>query len=109
MDSTQYTNTQGRLVVADDDLSTRQTMEDLLTQEGYEVRCAPNGQTALRFSQEDPPDLILLHIRLPDVDGCEVCRRLKVDPTTQGIPVIFIRDRDEAGGKSKDLAAEGLD
>ena len=109
MDSTQYTNTQGRLVVADDDLSTRQTMEDLLTQEGYEVRCAPNGQTALRFSQEDPPDLILLHIRLPDVDGCEVCRRLKVDPTTQGIPVIFIRDRDEAEGKIKDLAAEGLD
>lgn len=84
-------------------------MEALLTQEGYEVRCALNGQTAVKFSQEDPPDLILLHIRLPDVDGCEVCRRLKEDPRTQGLPVIFIRDRDEAGGKSKDLAAEGLD
>ena len=67
----------GKLLVVDDDLEARQTMEAFLSQEGYEVRCAPNGRTALMFSREDPPELILLDIRLPDVDGFEVCRRLK--------------------------------
>jgi DNA-binding response OmpR family regulator len=61
------------------------------------------------FSQEDPPELILLDIRLPDVDGCEVCRRLKEDHRTQGISVIFIRDHDEVADKIRGLAAGGLD
>jgi CheY-like chemotaxis protein len=87
MDNTQPGSANGNLLIVDDDLSARQTMEDLLAQEGYEVRCAPNGQTALMFSQEDPPELILLDIRLPDVDGFEVCRRLKEAHRTQDISV----------------------
>ena len=71
----------GNLLIVEDDLSARQTMEAFLTREGYEVRCAPNGQTALMFAQEDPPELVLLDIRLPDMDGFEVCRRLK-----EGLP-----------------------
>ena len=77
MDSTEPKKVKGNLLVVDDDLSARQTMEAFLTREGYEVRCAPNGQTALMFAQEDPPELILLDIRLPDLDGFHACRRLK--------------------------------
>ena len=50
----------GSLLVVDDDLAARQTLDALLTGEGYEVRCAPNGLMALMFAREDPPELILL-------------------------------------------------
>jgi len=66
----------GNLLVVDDDLTARQTMEALLTREGYKVRCAPDGETALMFANEDPPELILLDIRMPDMDGFQVCRGL---------------------------------
>lgn len=109
MDNTQPGSANGNLLIVDDDLSARQTMEAFLAQEGYEVRCAPNGQTALMFSQEDPPELILLDIRLPDVDGFEVCRRLKEAHRTQDISVIFISGLDEVVDKIKGFAAGGVD
>jgi DNA-binding NtrC family response regulator len=93
----------------DDDLPARQTLDALLTGEGYEVRCAPNGQTALMFAEEDPPELILLDIRLPDMDGFEVCRHLKEDPRTGNIPVIFISGLDEVVDKVKGFAVGGVD
>ena len=99
----------GNLLVVDDDLTVRQTMEAFLTREGYEVRCAPNGETALMFAQEDPPELILLDIRLPDLDGFQVCRRLKEGQKTGRIPVIFISGLDEAVDKIKGFAAGGVD
>ena len=69
----------------------------------------PNGQTALMFASEDPPELILLDIRLPDMDGFQVCRRLKEDQKTGGIPVIFISALDEVVDKVKGFAAGGVD
>ena len=99
----------GKLLVVDDDQQARQTMEAFLTREGYEVRCAHNGQTALMFSREDPPELILLDIRLPDEDGFEVCRRLKEDHRTGDVPVIFISGLDEVMDKVKAFAAGGVD
>ena len=76
MDSDHPMRVQGNILVVDDDLSTRQTLAALMEREGHEVRCAPSGQTARMFAQEDPPDLILLDIRLLDVDGLQVCRHL---------------------------------
>ncbi|HSB06157.1 MAG TPA: sigma 54-interacting transcriptional regulator [Thermodesulfobacteriota bacterium] len=109
MDNVQAKKVRGNLLIVDDDLSARQTIEAFLDQEGYEVRCAPNGQTALMFSQEDPPELILLDIRLPDMDGFEVCRRLKKDHRTRNIPVIFVSGLDEVADKVKGFAAGGVD
>jgi formate hydrogenlyase transcriptional activator len=109
MDNTQNRAVKGSLLVVDDDLSARQTMETFLTHEGYEVRCAPNGQTALMFAREDPPELILLDIRLPDLDGFRVCRRLKEDQATRDIPVIFISALDEIVDKVKGFGAGGVD
>ena len=64
---------------------------------------------ALTFAAEEPPELILLDIRLPDMDGFEVCRRLKEDHRTHNIPVIFISGLDEVVDKVKGFAAGGAD
>ena len=108
MDSTEPKKVKGNLLVVDDDLSARQTLEAFLTREGYEVRCAPNGEMALMFAQEDPPELILLDIRLPDMDGFELCRRLKEDKR-ENVPVIFISALQEVVDKVKGFAAGGVD
>ena len=108
MDNTESEKVKGNLLIVEDDLSARQTLEAFLTREGYEVRCAPNGQTALMFAREDPPELILLDIRLPDMDGFQVCRRLKED-RTDNIPVIFISGLDEVVDKVRGFAAGGVD
>ena len=99
----------GNLLVVDDDLNVRQTMEAFLSRQGYEVRCAPNGETALMFAHEDPPELILLDIRLPDLDGFQVCRRLKEGQQTNSIPVIFISALNEVADIVRGFAAGGLD
>jgi formate hydrogenlyase transcriptional activator len=109
MDNARAEKAEGNLLVVDDDLLFRQTLEALLTGEGYEVRCAPSGGMALMFAGEDPPDLILLDIRLPDMDGFEVCRRLREDPRTGRIPVIFISGLDDVVDKVRGFAAGGVD
>ena len=109
MDSIYPKRVKGELLIAEDDLSALETLENLLSREGYEVRGAQNGQTALLFAKEDPPELILLDIRLPDIEGFQVCRRLKEDPQTASIPVIFISGLDEVEDKVKGLAVGGVD
>jgi formate hydrogenlyase transcriptional activator len=99
----------GNLLVVDDDLSALRTMETLLGREGYDVRCAPSGQMALTFAHEDPPELILLDIRLPDMDGFQVCRSLRGNQKTHSIPVIFISALDERADKLKGFGAGGVD
>jgi formate hydrogenlyase transcriptional activator len=109
MDKGQPKKAGGNLLVVDDDLHFRQILEALLIGEGYEVRCAPSGDIALMFAREDPPDLILLDVRLPDTDGFAVCRRLREDPRAGHIPVIFISGLDEVVDKVKGFAAGGVD
>ena len=109
MDSGNAARQKGSLLVVDDDLLARQTMEALLTREGYEVRLAPNGETGLMVAGEDPPELILLDIRLPDTDGFRVCELLKGDQKTRDIPVILISGLDDVLDKVKGFAAGGVD
>ncbi len=109
MDKPAMGGAKGDLLLVEDDASALQTMEALLTAEGYDVRGALNGQMALMFAREDSPDLILLDIRLPDTDGFQVCRRLKEDHKTAGIPVIFISGLEEVVDKVKGFAAGGVD
>jgi DNA-binding NtrC family response regulator len=109
MDKVRPGKGKGNLLVVDDDLNIRQTLEAFLKGEGYDVRCAPSGGMALMFAEKDPPDLILLDIRLPDLDGFEVCRRLKEGQKTSPVPVIFISALEEVADKVKGLAAGGVD
>ena len=76
------------ILIVDDTTLNLDVLSSLLA--AYRPRVAGDGATALRLAQEDPPDLILLDVMMPDLDGFEVCRRLQADPRTCEIPVIFI-------------------
>ena len=79
-----------RVLVVDDERLNINILVDILCHD-YEIMVAKNGEMALkRVRSETPPDLILLDIMMPDMDGYEVCRRIKADESTKEIPIIFI-------------------
>jgi CheY-like chemotaxis protein len=80
----------GRVLVVDDEELNRSLMQDTLTARGYEVLCAATGAQALQLVAERAPDVILLDLMMPGVDGFEVCRRLKGDPKTAPIPILMV-------------------
>jgi putative two-component system response regulator len=78
------------ILLVDDEPSILKTVSLRLTHEGYQVLTAASGEEGLRIAQEQRPDLVLLDIMLPQMKGRDVCVRLKADPRTQHIPVIFL-------------------
>ncbi len=79
-----------RILVVDDTEANVRLLEAKLTAEYYEVSTAADGATALEMAVEDRPDIILLDVMMPGLDGFEVCRRLKADPATRHIPVVLV-------------------
>ncbi len=79
-----------RILLVDDNPTNLQVLMGTLEGKGYNLLIAKNGETALKIVRRASPDLILLDIMMPGMDGFEVCRRLKADPATQEIPVIFL-------------------
>ena len=79
-----------RIFVVDDEPDLVKIATDLLSAEGYHVSSATHPDEGLKKIRANPPDLILLDIRMPDKDGFQVCKELKSDPTTKGIPIIMI-------------------
>lgn len=84
-----------KILLVDDVPANLAVLTAALEPEGYEILAAPNGATALKVAARAKPDLILLDIMMPEMDGLETCRRLKQDAATRGIPVIFITARAE--------------
>lgn len=78
------------ILVVDDTSSNLEFLEEILTQAGYRFRAANDGNAAFNSIREKMPDLILLDIKMPGMDGFEVCRKLKADKNTNSVPVIFI-------------------
>src|SRR5438309_692298 len=78
------------ILVVDDDSDSRKLLHSILSADGYAVRAADEGALALAFISLRRPELILLDVRMPGMDGFEVCRRLKDDADTRDIPVIFL-------------------
>ncbi len=97
------------VLVVDDRPDNLRLLSAMLTQMGYEVRKVINGQTALKTAQAAPPDLILLDIMMPDMNGYEVCQHLKASEQTRDVPVIFISALDEVLDKVKAFAVGGVD
>jgi two-component system, sensor histidine kinase and response regulator len=97
------------ILLVDDTPANLQLLSGMLRQQGYKLRPAPNGKLALRAARTLPPDLILLDIRMPEMDGYEVCERLKADPALKEIPVIFLSALSETTDKVKAFAAGGVD
>jgi two-component system, cell cycle response regulator len=84
-----------RVLLVDDLEANRKVLASKLIQEYYQVVEAANGEEALRRAVSDAPDIILLDVMMPGMDGFEVCRRLKDDPDTAHIPVVFVSALDE--------------
>lgn len=101
--------TEQEVLVVDDQPANIRLLTDLLTQSGYRVKGAPGGKWALKSLVGTLPDLILLDIKMPDMDGFEVCRRLKEDERTRDIPVIFISALDSVEDKVAAFEAGGID
>ncbi len=99
----------GDILLVDDTPGNLRLLSSLLTEQGYKVRVALNGAMALMAVQASPPDLILLDITMPEMDGYQVCRRLKDSPKTDEIPVIFVSALDEVLDKVKAFRVGGID
>jgi two-component system phosphate regulon response regulator PhoB len=85
----------GHILVVEDEKDLQDLLRYNLTREGYSVTCTALGEQALRISQDRLPDLILLDLMLPDLDGLEVCRAIKADPVTSRIPIVMLTAKGE--------------
>ena len=103
------TNDKANILVVDDTPDNLRLLSALLTTRGYRVRKALNGQTALKTVRTVPPELILLDINMPGMNGYEVCQELKADEQTQEIPIIFISALDDVLDKVKAFKVGGVD
>lgn len=83
------------LLVVDDDDMNREIMEAYLSSEGYSVLLTGNGASALNIVRAQRPQLVILDVRMPDMDGYSVCRTLKADPNTQHIPILLVSGYDD--------------
>jgi DNA-binding NtrC family response regulator len=97
------------ILVVDDILDNLRFLSKTLTEQGYKVRCVQNGARALKAAQLEPPDLVLLDIKMPQMDGYEVCQQLKASQQTQEIPIIFLSALDDITNKVKAFEVGGVD
>jgi DNA-binding response OmpR family regulator len=82
-----------QILIVEDDLDLSEMLNAYFRVQGYDVLTAAWGKDAIKLSQEHNPDLVVLDIRLPDIDGYEVCRQLRTNRRTQSIPVIFLTEK----------------
>ena len=102
-------NNPGNILVVDDTPENLQLLVGMLKEKGYKVRPVPSGELALSGARGFPPDLILLDIMMPEMDGYEVCSSLKADERTKDIPVIFISALSDVLDKVKAFGVGGVD
>jgi DNA-binding response OmpR family regulator len=108
-DTDEYSEPKGNILIVDDLSENLRFLTDLLTQRGYKVRSVTNGKMALRTIRNNSPDVILLDIKMPEMDGYELCQALKADELISEIPVIFLSALDEAIDKVKAFQVGGVD
>jgi DNA-binding response OmpR family regulator len=100
----------GSILIVDDEKGQRDILNLILKKEGYDVDVALDGYEGIKLARGLKPDLILLDIMMPGLDGYEVCRRLKADPDTAKIEVIMLTAKGNVGGNipDDDVAARGV-
>lgn len=104
-----HTNSRETILLVDDTPDNLRLLSQILAERAYKVRAVTNGERALETAQLDPPDLILLDIRMPGINGFEVCVSLKLNGKTRDIPVIFISALDDVTDKVKAFEVGGVD
>jgi len=98
-----------KILFVDDEAGYVRAMTYVMEKEGYEVITASNGLQGLIKAQKEKPDLIVLDVMLPGIDGFEVCSRLRSDPRTAGIPIIMLSAKGQDSDKTTGLAVGALD
>jgi DNA-binding NtrC family response regulator len=99
----------GHILIVDDEIANLKLLKELLSHEGYQVRPADHPQVAIDSALAQPPALILLDVKMPEMDGFEVCRCLKQDERTREVPVIFISALHEVDDKLRGFEVGGVD
>lgn len=99
----------GTILIVDDRQENLHLLSDIFIEQGYKVRAVISGPMALRSIQLEPPDILLLDVNMPDMNGYEVCQRVKSDERTQHIPVIFISALGEVMNKVEAFQSGGID
>ncbi len=99
----------GNILIVDDTPDNLRLLSNMLSRQGYEVRSVINGPMALMGVRAEPPDLILLDINMPQMNGYEVCKQLKKDEHTADIPIIFISALDDVIDKVRAFMTGGVD
>ncbi len=102
-------NEDNTILVVDDNPDNLRLLAGILSEHHYKIRLAPGGERALATIRKEAPDLVLLDIMMPHMNGFEVCRQLKAAQETAGIPVIFISALDETIDKVKAFSTGGVD
>ena len=97
------------ILIVDDVVANLKVLEGLLSSEGYKCRVARNGTSALRAAESRPPDLIMLDITMPEMDGYEVCERLQSTEGVKHVPIIFVSALDSSQDKVRAFEAGGVD
>ncbi len=95
-----------KILVVDDEWELRNLLTEFLTGEGYDVIPASNGEEALELAEKEEPQVILLDVKMPGIDGIEVCRRLKEEDKTRFIPIIMVTALED---RDVDAFVEGAD
>ena len=97
------------VLVVDDTIENLRLLSNLLGEQGYEVRAVTSGRQALQAVEHDPPDLILLDINMPEMNGYEVCRHLRATDRSKDVPVIFLTALTDTADKVRAFEAGGVD
>lgn len=97
------------ILIVDDNSTNLSVLSKALKLDGYKVRMAMDGEDALMQVERNPPELILLDIEMPKLDGFETCRRLQANPVTQSIPIIFMTALSNTEDKVKGLSLGAVD
>ena len=95
-----------KILVVDDEWELRNLLAEFLTGDGYDVIQASNGEEALELAEKEEPQVILLDVKMPGIDGIEVCRRLKEEDKTRFIPIIMVTALED---RDVDAFVEGAD
>jgi two-component system, sensor histidine kinase and response regulator len=104
-----FPESKGNILIVDDTPDNLRLLSAMLTDQAYEVRSVKSGSAALMVVKAEPPDLILLDINMAGMNGYEVCQRLKTDPSTATIPIVFISALNEVFDKVKAFSVGGVD
>jgi diguanylate cyclase (GGDEF)-like protein len=109
MNNAQLNSSCGYILIVDDTPDNLRVLSASLTERGYQVRCAKSGAMASIAAKKAPPDLILLDIKMPEMDGYQVCEHLKADDRTRHVPIIFLSALDDVFDKVKAFQVGGAD